>query len=218
MTGDPRMSTEVAVIKLAPAAKKYAYWIEQAVIRFGITTAIQKAHFLAQLAHESAGFTRVVENLNYRASGLLKIFDKYFNETSAKSFAHQPERIANRVYANRLGNGNEWSGDGWKYRGRGLIQLTGKSNYRQASLALFGDERLVINPDLVLEPEVTALVAAWFWTSRKINEVIDEDTLLDLIADNDDITSVTRKINGGVNGLDDRKRWLKLCKQCLTIS
>jgi putative chitinase len=212
------MSTELAVSKLTPAAKKFAYPLEVACIRFGIAMAIHKAHFIAQVAHESAGFTRIEENLNYRAAGLLATFGKYFNAQTAQQYAHKPQDIANRVYGNRLGNGAPWTGEGWKFRGRGLIQITGKDNYRACSLALFGDERLLVNPDLLLEPLNAALSAGWFWQSHGLNALVDEDTIINTLVDNDDIQSVTRRINGGVNGLDDRKRWLSLCKQCFTIS
>jgi putative chitinase len=212
------MSTELAVLRIAPKAGPFAQPVENACIRYGIVTPIHKAHFLAQLAHESCGFTVLTENLNYSAKGLLATFPKYFGATTAASYARKPVAIANRVYANRLGNGAEASGDGWLYRGRGPIQCTGKDNYRAFSLSYFGDERLVRAPDLLLNPVIGCMFAGWFWQQRNINAVVDEDDILNLFAENDDIRSVTRKVNGGTNGLDDRMRWLRLAKESLWVS
>ena len=159
-------------------------------------------HFIAQLAHESANFSRLDENLNYSAPRLWEIFSsKFENEEEAASFAGQPERIANRVYANRIGNGDESSGDGWRYRGRGYIQLTGRANYREIGERIGVD--LENNPDLVMEnPTVALQVAADYWDSRNIN----------LLADQDDVYAVTKKINGGYNGIDHRKDLLQFAK------
>jgi putative chitinase len=170
------------------------------------------SHFLAQLAHESAGFTVVEENLNYSAQGLAKTWPKRFanqggspNELAgqngspnelAKKLHRKPELIANNVYANRMGNGDEASGDGWRYRGRGLIQLTGKNNYRTASFALFDSDFLLTSPDKVLLPDVAAMTAAWFWNANGLNE----------LADAGDIEKVTRRINGGRIGLEHREK------------
>ncbi|MEO0882154.1 MAG: SH3 domain-containing protein [Pseudomonadota bacterium] len=160
------------------------------------------SHFMAQIAHESAHFTRREENLNYSAEGLRDIFGKYFTtDADAEAFARQPERIANKVYADRIGNGSEASGDGWRYRGRGYIQLTGRENYRNIGSRLGLD--LEDNPDQVAnDPEIALAVAADYWDSRNINAA----------ADADDVREVTRRINGKFNGIDDRIRLLARAK------
>ena len=152
------------------------------------------AAFLAQTAHESGGFTAVKENLNYGAKGLMTTFKKYFpNEEIAKQYERQPEKIANRVYANRMKNGDEASGDGFKFRGRGLIQLTGRDNYTRFAKAT----------DMTLDEVVAYLETAsgavasagWFWDVNKLN----------IYCDKDDFVGLTRRINGGTIGLEDRK-------------
>jgi putative chitinase len=151
--------------------------------------------FLSQVGHESAGLTARRENLNYSAQGLNKIFPKYFVRAGrdANLYARNPEKIANLVYANRMGNGNEASGDGYRYRGRGLIQLTGKSNYE----AFAADMEMSLNETITwLETaEGATWSAGWFWDSRDLNEW----------ADKGDVLTVTKRINGGTNGLEDRK-------------
>jgi putative chitinase len=159
---------------------------------YKIDTPLRLAHFLAQCHHESNGFRVVEENLNYSAKGLLKTFPKYFNEKSAEEYEHNKVRIASRVYANRMGNGNEETQDGWKYRGRGYIQLTGFDNY--ASFENVLPENIIKNPDLVAT-KYPMLSAAWFWDKNRINE----------ICDNGNVADVTKKVNGGLNGLDDRQ-------------
>ncbi len=161
---------------------------------FEINTPIRIAAFLAQVGHESANFKHTRENLNYSHVALLRVFLKYFKTASAKEYARKPEKIANRVYANRMGNGDEASGDGYKYRGRGLIQLTGKHNYEAYSLYAYGDNRIVNQPDLLIEPEDALRSACWFWKVNGCNE----------IADTEDFTKLTRRINGGTTGLEDR--------------
>lgn len=162
---------------------------------FEINTPLRLSHFLAQCSHESGGFKATVENLNYSAEGLKKIFPKYFPDDLANEYARQPEKIASRVYANRLGNGDEDSGDGWVYRGAGYLQITGKENY-----GYFGD---AINEDLISKPELVAtkyplVSAAWFFKTRKINQISDLGNSVDII------TKVTKKVNGGIIGLDKR--------------
>ena len=170
----------------------------------GIDTPLRVAHFLAQVIHESGHFRTNVENLNYSASALQSVFKKYFpNETLANQYARQPEKIANRVYANRMGNGDEASGDGWKYRGRGLIQLTGFNNYKQCKDEMKID--IVKNPDLLLVPEYSLKSACWFWNKNNLNQY----------ADKDDIKTITKRINGGENGLEDRTNNLKKAKAIL---
>lgn len=154
-----------------------------------INTIERQAAFLSQCYHESAGFTRFTENLNYSDAGLKAIFKKYFpSDALAAKYARQPQKIANKVYANRMGNGPEASGDGWKYRGRGMIQLTGADNYRTASFAIFGDTLLIKSPDLVAtDYDVGVKVACWFWKVNNINQY----------ADIEDIDGVSDKINRG---------------------
>jgi putative chitinase len=163
--------------------------------QFDVSTPQRAAQFLAQTSHESCDYTRLRENLNYRASSLIKTWPRRFNATNAPAYEHNQEKIANRVYANRMGNGDEASGDGFKYRGRGLIQLTGKSNYSACSLEVYGDDRLVQHPELVETDMDAALDSAlFFWHMYDLNHWADEG----------DTTKVTRLINGGDNGLDDR--------------
>lgn len=152
------------------------------------------AAFLAQVAHESGLFSIAEENLRYSANGLLAVFSKYFTKETAEAYAKQPEKIANKVYGNRMGNGDEASGDGWRFRGRGLIQLTGKTNYIACGAAMGID--LVSAPEMLLEPDRSALAAGWFWDSRKLNDW----------ADRGDFEKVTRLINGGMIGFSDRLR------------
>ena len=164
--------------------------------RKGLTTELRIAHFLAQIEHES-GLKPISENLNYSAKGLRKTFKKYFTEEEAEEFARKPEAIANRVYGSRMGNGNEESGEGWKYRGRGFIQLTGKNNYTELTKDTGVD--YVTYPELLLN-EADAMVAAlWFWNKRNLNKY----------ADANDIKAVTKRINGGYNGLEHRKELLE---------
>lgn len=158
--------------------------------KYGINTPLRIAHFMTQLEHES-GLKPISENLNYSSERLRQIFPKYFiSKADADRYARQPERIANRVYANRMGNGNEASGEGWKYRGRGFIQLTGKENYYR--LYLDTDLDVIKNPDLLLEEPNALRSALWFWKLRNINA----------LADKDDLVGIRKKVNGGVIGLE----------------
>jgi putative chitinase len=162
---------------------------------FEINTPARVAGFVSQCAHESAQFTILQENLNYSAKGLAGTFRKYFaSEEQAMPYQRKPEMIANRVYGNRMGNGPEASGDGWKYHGRGLVQLTGKDNYTHCSRELFGDDHLVEDPDLVAHPEYAVLSACWFWKRNNLNAICDTG----------DVVALTKRINGGTLGLDDR--------------
>ena len=183
-------------------AQYYIPHINTVLPKFGIDTPLRKAHFLSQLAHESGGLKYTSENLNYSAKGLRSVFGKYFKTwEQAKAYERQPKKIANKVYANRMGNGDEASGDGWKYRGRGLIQLTGKDNYERFSRDYGID--CVNNPDLLLDPEWALTSACWYWQKRKINQ----------FADDDDIHMVTKRINGGTNGLNHRQHYLEAFKR-----
>ena len=164
--------------------------------KYGVTTPLRQAHLLAQLKHES-NLKPISENLNYSAEGLLKIFKKYFPTLeSAKAYARKPEKIANRAYANRMGNGDEASGDGWKYRGRGFIQLTGKANYK--ALTDFTGTDYISNPDLLLNEADAVIAALWFWKNISGNA----------LADADDLLTISKRINGGTNGLEHRKELL----------
>lgn len=172
--------------------------LQKAFDKFAINTPLRVAHFLAQVMHESNNFKALTENLNYSADGLKKIFPKYFPDNLADSYARQPEKIANRVYANRMGNGDEASGEGFKFRGRGYIQLTGKNNYTSFGKSI--GEDLVANPDKVATPEYGVLSAAWFWNSNGLNALADGGATVEVV------TKITKRVNGGTIGLDDRKK------------
>jgi putative chitinase len=174
--------------------------IPDTAAKFNITNVLRLAHFLSQCGHESGGFKAVQENLNYSADGLKKIFPKYFPNNLNESYARQPEKIANRVYASRMGNGDEASGEGFKFRGRGYIQLTGKSNY--SSFDKMVDEDILSNPDLVATKYPLAS-AAFFFDSNKLWSICDKG------ADEATITAVTKRVNGGTIGLPDRIKHFK---------
>jgi putative chitinase len=160
-------------------------------------TPIRAAHFFAQTSHETGGFKAFSENLNYSAQGLQGIFGKYFPGTLEESYARQPEKIANRVYASRMGNGDEASGDGWKFRGRGALQLTGKSNY-EAFANYLGNNEVLENPDLVAT-KYSFESAMFFFERNKLWAICDQGI-------NDAaILALTKRINGGTHGLEDRK-------------
>lgn len=164
--------------------------------KYQINTPNRKACFLGQCMHESGGFKFLRENLNYSAKALMNTWPSRFPDLeTATAFERNPEKIANKVYGGRMGNTED--GDGWKYIGRGLIQLTGKDNYKAASEAL--GEDLVSNPQLVEEPRIAALTAGWFWNKRGLNE----------LADQMDITTMTKRINGGNLGIADRQEKIK---------
>lgn len=164
---------------------------------YHVNTPLRIAHFMTQIEHES-GLKPISENLNYSAERLLVIFPKYFiSSEDANRYARNPQKIANRVYANRMGNGSETSADGYKFRGRGFIQITGKDNYKMLSK----DTRIdfLTNPDLLLQEANSMISALWFWNKNKLNE----------LADKNDIVRITKRINGGTNGIEHRKELLK---------
>ena len=163
--------------------------------KFEINTPLRLAHFLAQCGHESGGFKVVSENLNYGAAGLQSIFKKYFTAESAKEYQRKPEKIANIVYANRMGNGNQASGEGYKFRGRGFIQLTGKDNYTAFDKTVEDD--ILATPDLVAT-KYPLLSAAWFFHKNGLHKIADEGAT-DVV-----VTKVTKRVNGGTIGLPDR--------------
>ena len=174
--------------------------IPDTAAKFGITNTLRLAHFLAQCGHESGGFKAVSENLNYSADGLKKIFPKYFPGNLNESYARQPEKIAARVYGGRMGNGDEASKDGFRFRGRGYIQLTGKANY--TSFDKFVEEDILGNPDLV-STKYPLASAAWFFNNNKLWSICDQGAT-DAV-----VTSVTKRVNGGTIGLADRIKHFK---------
>ena len=168
---------------------------------FGVNTPLRLAHFLAQCGHESGGFRLTQENLNYSAKGLMGIFKKYFpTQALADAYARKPEKIANRVYGNRMGNGPETSGEGFKFRGRGYIQLTGKSNYAAFDAVVPDD--ILANPDLVSTKHALAS-AAWFWKKNGLNLIADTGSSTEVV------TKITKRVNGGTIGLADRIKHFK---------
>ena len=174
--------------------------IPETAAKFNITNNLRLAHFLSQCGHESGGFKAVSENLNYSADGLKKIFPKYFPGNLAESYARNPEKIASKVYGGRMGNGDETTKEGFKFRGRGYIQLTGKANY--TNFAKFIGEDTVANPDLVATKYPLAS-AAFFFDSNKLWTICDRG------ADDATVTAVTRRVNGGTIGLVDRIKHFK---------
>ena len=169
--------------------------IPDTAAKFNITNPLRLAHFLSQCGHESGGFKAVSENLNYSAKGLVGTFPKYFNATTAAQYERKPEMIASRVYSSRMGNGDEASKEGYKFRGRGYIQLTGKSNY--TGFTKFIGEDCIANPDLVANKYPLAS-AAFFFDSNKLWSICDKGS------DTATVTAVTKRVNGGTIGLDDR--------------
>lgn len=175
--------------------------IPDTAAKFNITNTLRLAHFLAQCGHESGGFRAVSENLNYSSKGLVGIFKKYFPTTAlAESYARKPEKIANKVYANRMSNGSEASGDGWKFRGRGYIQLTGRANYTLFDKQV--SEDILANPDLVAT-KYPLMSAAFFFNSNSLWTICDRG------ADEATVTAVTKRVNGGTIGLADRIKHFK---------
>jgi putative chitinase len=173
----------------------------EVIEKFQINTPLRMAHFLAQCGHESGGFKLVRENLNYSSKGLLTTFKKYFpTEQKAKLYERNPEKIANLVYGSRMGNGDEISGDGFRFSGRGYIQLTGKNNYTAFDKIV--EENLLEQPGLVAT-KYPLLSAAWFWSTNKLNLLADKG------ATDVDVTVITKRVNGGTIGLPDRIKHFK---------
>jgi predicted chitinase len=188
-------------------AEQYIGDLEVTLPKYGIADSrLRLAHFFAQILHESGCLRFDMENLNYSSDALRKVFGKYFTtKAEADAYARQPERIANRVYANRMGNRGEESGDGWRYRGRGLIQLTGRSNYK-AFAEWVGNPRIAEDPDLV-SSEYAVHSAVFFWDKNNLNK----------FADKDDVVGLTRRINGGENGLAHRRELLNKANGLLAM-
>lgn len=210
--------TPVQLLRIAPRCPDTIAWaraLNEAMREFGIESKLQVAHWLAQLAHESTEFSRLVENLNYTdPERIARIFRSSFDLDAdgvidpeeiefARGFVRSPILLANRAYAGKHGNGGESSGDGWRYRGRGPIGLTFKGNYARAGQAL--GLPLVEQPEIVMDPDVGARVAGWYWQSRGLGP----------LADLGELEAITRKINGGTHGLEDRRRYLNTALKVL---
>ena len=169
----------------------------KAAMEFYKLSAVRAAHFFGQTSHETGEFKTFSENLNYSAAGLKKIFKKYFNDLTALAYARNPEKIANKVYGNRMGNGDEASGDGWKFRGRGALQLTGKSNY-EAFAKYLGKPEIMDKPEMVAD-EYAFESAMFFFDKNKLWDICDKGV------NEDSMLKLTKRINGGTNGLEHRK-------------
>ena len=194
LLGEKTPSNQAMLVAISPYFDAFAKQYE-------ITNSLRLVHLFTQLAHESNWFGSVEENLRYSETGLLKTFPNAFKTPqSTEGYVKHPEKIANRIYANKYGNGNEASGDGWKYRGRGFIQLTFKDNYKAVSKALGVD--FVSEPNLLIKPEYLLQVAGWYWKSRNLNAYADQDNL----------AVISKKINGGTNGLEHRREILTILK------
>lgn len=195
----PKMSDKTADMLLLS--------LPRAIERYQLNTVNRLAAFLAQTAHESALFTAHLENLNYSASALRKVFGKYFpTDALANGYARQPQKIANRVYANRMGNGSETSGDGWKYRGRGWLQITGHDNVAAFAKTL---EMKIDDACAYLETNEGGFMGAgWFWEKNGLNA----------LADKGDIVTISKRINGGTNGLEERVAYYKSAQRALTFA
>lgn len=195
--------TPAQFVAATGATELWASAVLPAMAVYAIDSPLRQAHFLAQFGHETGGFQKLVENLNYSAEGLIATWPTRFTVDRAAETARKPEQIANHVYGGRLGNVKP--GDGWRYRGRGGFQLTGRENYAKAGKEL--GLPLEAEPELLELPKVAALTAAWFWSDRGLN----------MLADADDVLAVTRKINGGLHGLGDRRIRLVRAKRALGL-
>lgn len=189
--------------KIYPLSKninRYLGALNMSMQECGIDTVDRARAFLAQVGHESSQLNTIEENLNYSAQGLRKFFPKYFpTQKEALAFARNPEGIANRVYANRMGNGGEESGDGWAFRGRGLIQITGRDNY--ASMSSLMGKDLTIWPDALLLPLDACRSAALWWKANGLNALADKHSGS---GERKTFEAITKRVNGGLNGIDDR--------------
>lgn len=201
--------TPAQLLKIMPLAGRqadvFAAPLTDAMTRFHITGPARQASFLAQIAHESGQLNRMTENLIYSAPRMMVIWPKRFPTlASTEGYAQNAPALANKVYGGRMGNGTEATGEGWRYRGRGLLQLTGKDNYRNCGAAVGYD--LVAHPEFMDSPMLAALSAAWFWKSNGLNE----------LADKGDQTLVTRRVNGGTHGLAQRLAMFEVAKRVLS--
>lgn len=181
-------------------------WLNNVMSENEMNTLNRQSMFLAQIDHESMGLTHWEENLNYSEERLLQVFPKYFPPgVSAAAYARNPEKLANRVYANRMGNGNEASGDGWRFRGRGPLGLTGRNNYLEFSEAKYNGTILLEKPEWVAQPEGGMKSAGWYWSKHNLNALADEGAFMD----------ITKRINGGLIGFKDRVLRLEQIQQVL---
>lgn len=201
--------TPATLLRIMPLAGKqadvFARPLGDAMEHYNIVGPVRQAAFLSQIGVESGQLQRMTENLSYSAKRLMEVWPARFPFlASTDGYVNNPQALANKVYASRMGNGNEASGDGWKYRGRGILQLTGKSNYDKCGQALRFD--LISHPELVASPRLAAESAAWFWSINGIN----------IIADEGDMTAVTKKVNGGHHGLAQRIAMYELARKVLT--
>ncbi|AZC17598.1 glycoside hydrolase family 19 protein [Pseudomonas sp. CMR5c] len=189
--------TEQQLLQILPNARPVAGVfvpaLNRAMVRWKIDSRVRQAEFLAQVGHESGQLRSLVENLNYSAEALARTWPNRFTPQTAGAYARQPEKIANKVYGGRMGNGPDASGDGWRFRGRGLLQVTGRSNYRAAGEGL--GLPLEAQPELLEQAEHAAQSAAWWWAAHGLND----------LADKGDFLTITKRINGGTNGLEDRQ-------------
>lgn len=190
--------------------EKYLKWFNTFFVRYAIDTPARKAAFIAQVGHESNHLKSVEENINYSANGLRQTFGKYFTtDEAARQHARQPEKIANTVYANRLGNGTTATGDGWRFRGRGLLQITGRANYNNMSKQIGID--FISHPEKLATPEYAAQSACCWWQTKGLNTLCDT-------ANDEDFKQITRTINGGYNGLADRQELWNRAKNVLILN
>ena len=187
-------------------ADRYLDDLNKWLTKYKINTPLRVAHFISQVLHESSMMRYTVENLNYSTKGLRKTFRKYFSADRARRYSRQPQWIGNRVYANRMGNGDENSGDGYAYRGRGLIQLTGENNYRKFAAWIDDGWFDVFTPSEVATKYAVAS-AVFYWDINNLNKVADRDS----------VHEMTKRINGGYNGLEDRKRLLSKAKRVFHV-
>ncbi len=206
--------TEEHLKQIMPTCQNAADWVEplnSAMDKFEINSVSRIAAFLAQIAHESGELRLLEENLHYSASRLVQVWPRRFPTLSAAlPYDRNPQKIANKVYADRMGNGDENSGDGWAFHGRGLIQLTGRSNYKTTAQALNID--LETHPELLTQPVYAALSAAFFWKSHGLNELADSNSPAE---EDEDFITITKRINGGIIGLDERKKYWEKAKAVL---
>lgn len=181
--------------------------LNAAMDEFEINTPAREAAFLAQAAHESTRLGVLIESLNYSAQGLITTWPRRFGYPEAADYARNPERIANHVYASRMGNGDEASGDGWRFRGRGIFQVTGRGSYSACSMALYNDDLLIEQPELLEQPAGACRSAGWFWQLRELSQY----------ADSGDFRTLTIRINGGLNGLAERVEFYDRAKTVLGV-
>jgi putative chitinase len=205
------------VLGVAEGDPRPAMWtahLNQCMAACEISTPDRQSAFLGQVLHESGGLKSLEEALSYSAARLRQVWPRRFtSDEQAAAYSHQPEKLANYVYAGRMGNGDEASGDGWKYRGRGLIQLTGRDNYARFAADMQVDA--LANPDLLLQPQMAALTAGWFWTSHNLNFLADQATGPDADAQ---FLTLTKRINSAADGLASRMAFWRRARQALATT